>query len=116
MDFDCSVAYIKNSLAIDSDEMRTIQKCAAENEIVVSLGFSERDGHSTYIAQCIINSDGQLLMHRRKLKPFHMERTVFGDGDGPSLENVVQTSAGRVGQLSCGVSCAKSADRASGFV
>ena len=36
-------------------------------------------------------------------KPLHFERTVFGDGDGASLNNVVSTSARNVGQLSCGV-------------
>lgn len=52
------------------------------------MGFSERYLGSVYIAQCTINSDGALLMTRRKLKPVHMERTIFGDGDGPSLLNV----------------------------
>jgi hypothetical protein len=31
MDFECSIAYVKNSLVVDSDEMRMIQACAAEN-------------------------------------------------------------------------------------
>src|SRR3954466_7926943 len=34
-----STQYIKNSLIVDSLEMRTIQECAARNGIVVSLGF-----------------------------------------------------------------------------
>ena len=42
-------------------------------------------------------------MNRRKLKPFHIERTAFGDGDGKSLEDVVPTGVDGVGQLSCGV-------------
>lgn len=51
-----------------------------------------------------IDSNGEVLVERRKLKPFHMERTIFGDGDGFSLANVAMTSVGRVGSLSCGVS------------
>jgi nitrilase len=105
MDFECSIAYVKNSLVVDSDEMRMIQACAAENQIVVCLGLSEKGGHSTHIGQCTIDSDGKLSMKRRKLKPFHLERTVFGDGNGKSLLNVSETSARRVGQLSCGVRC-----------
>lgn len=104
MDFALSIEYKKNSLQVDSDEMRRIQACAAENNIVVCLGYSELKGQSIYIGQCTINSDGKLLMSRRKLKPFHLERSIFGDGDGPSLENVKQTTVGNVGQLSCGVS------------
>jgi predicted amidohydrolase len=95
--------YITNSLTLDSDEMREICACAAENNIGVCLGYSERRGSSLYIGQCTINSDGEIVTARRKLKPVHMEKTVFGDGDGPSLENVADTAVGRVGVLSCGV-------------
>ena len=105
MDFECNIAYVKNSLVVGLDEMRMIQACAAENQIVVCLGLSEKDGHSTYIGQCTIDSDGELSMKLRKLKPFHLERMVFGDGNGKSLLNVSETAVGRVRQLSCGVRC-----------
>lgn len=98
--------YIQNSLAVDSDEMRTIQACAAENGIVVALGFSENDHNSVYIAQAIIDADGKLLTARRKLKPTHMERTIFGDASGNSLINVADTKLGkRVGSLACWEHC-----------
>ncbi|KIV81531.1 hypothetical protein PV11_03709 [Exophiala sideris] len=94
--------YIQNSLVVDSEEMRMIQACAAKNKVVVALGFSENDHNSVYIAQAIIDSDGKLLMKRRKLKPTHMERTIFGDASGDSLTNVVSTQVGkRVGSLNC---------------
>lgn len=81
--------------------METICKCAAKNKIIVSLGFSEKDGNSVYIAQATIGADGEIKMQRRKVKPTHMERTIFGDGSGSSLLNVVSTPIGRVGALSC---------------
>lgn len=93
--------YIKNSLRRDSPEMDTIRSCVKKNKVTVSLGFSENDGHSLYIAQCTIGPDGEIKMWRRKLKPTHMERTVFGDASGSSLENVVDTPVGRVGSLAC---------------
>ncbi|TVY71381.1 Arylacetonitrilase [Lachnellula suecica] len=97
-----STQYIKNSLVVSSPEMRTIQSCAASHGIVVSLGFSENDHNSLYIAQAIIDSDGKLLMKRRKIKATHMERTIFGDASGSSLLNVVDTGLGRrVGALAC---------------
>lgn len=41
-------------------------------------------------------------MKRRKIKPTHMERTLFGEGSGKSLNNVVELAGiGRVGALSC---------------
>lgn len=108
MDFEMNIKYAKNSLTVDSEQMKQLQTCAAENNIVVCLGYSELRGNTTYMAQCTIDSDGKLLMTRRKLKPFHLERTIFGDGDATSLNNVVPTSTGRVGQLSCGVSSSPS--------
>lgn len=100
-----STAYIKNSLVVDSDEMKTIQNCAARHGIVVSLGFSENDNNSLYIAQAIIDGDGSIVMKRRKLKATHMERTVFGDASGDSLLNVASTCVGKVGTLACWEHC-----------
>ena len=101
-----STQYIKNSLVVDSPEMRTIQDCAARHGIVVSLGFSENDHNSLYIAQAIIDTNGKILMKRRKLKATHMERTIFGDASGNSLMNVASTGIGRrVGALACWEHC-----------
>ncbi|KAF9895003.1 hypothetical protein FE257_004627 [Aspergillus nanangensis] len=101
IDFDKSVAYIRNSLVYRSPEMERIRLCALENKINVVLGFSENDHGSLYIAQCILTDEGEIKAPRRKIKPTHMERTVFGDCTGDSLQNVVNTSIGRVGALSC---------------
>ena len=42
-------------------------------------------------------------MSRRKIKPTHMERTIFGEGSGSGLNNVAEMEIGRVGALSCWV-------------
>ena len=42
----------------------------------------------------------RLVYARRKLKPTHVERTVFGEGDGSDFQ-VADTSVGRVGSLCC---------------
>lgn len=81
--------------------MDEIRSCVARNNVTVSLGFSENDNNSLYIAQCTIGPDGDVQMMRRKLKPTHMERTIFGDASGASLTNVVATPVGRLGSLSC---------------
>lgn len=96
-----SVAYIRNSLRYNSPEIEKIRTCALENKINVALGFSENDHGSLYIAQCLITDDGEIKAKRRKFKPTHMERTIFGDCTGDSLLNVVDTSVGRIGALSC---------------
>lgn len=83
--------------------MKRIQAAAAEHQIAVALGFSERDGESVYIAQALIDEAGEMKMRRRKMKPTHMERTIFGDAaGGHCLAKVVDVQGvGRVGGLSC---------------
>jgi predicted amidohydrolase len=94
--------YIKNSLSYDSAEFEKICAAAKKHKIAVVLGLSENDGDSLYIAQCTISANGQVLNKRRKLKPTHMERTLFGDANAKSLFNVVDVEGvGKVGALSC---------------
>ncbi|KAF9891210.1 hypothetical protein FE257_004774 [Aspergillus nanangensis] len=101
VDFALATRYIQNSLTYNSPEMATLCAAAAKNKINVVLGFSENDHGSLYIAQCLITTDGELKIPRRKIKPTHMERTIFGDCSGNSLRNVTDTNIGRVGALSC---------------
>lgn len=46
------------------------------------MGFSERLGSTLFLAQSFINPSGDVVHHRRKLKPTHFERYLFGDGQG----------------------------------
>lgn len=102
VDFDLATKYVQNSLKIDSPEMKTICNAAREGDIAVVLGFSERKGESVWIAQALIDPTGKLRENRRKMKPTHMERTVFGDASGDCLSEVVEIAGvGKVGGLSC---------------
>ena len=92
--------YRANSPHIDGPEIARIREAAAEHEITVVLGLSERDHGSLYMAQLIIGPDGNVLLHRRKLKPTFVERTLFGEGDGSGLQ-VIDTPLGRLGALNC---------------
>lgn len=79
---------MRNSLRRDGPEMDKICASAAKHKIAVSLGYSENDNHSLFLAQSFIGKDGKIKMHRRKIKPTHAERTIYGDGSGASLLNV----------------------------
>ncbi len=92
--------YHANSITVGGDAYQAIARCAEQHNIIVSLGASERDHGSLYISQFLFGRDGKTLTNRRKLKPTHMERTVFGDGDGSDL-TVAQTDIGTIGQLAC---------------
>jgi aliphatic nitrilase len=95
-----TVPYALNSLEIGSEQWDRLEQAAREIDITIALGFSEREGGSMYMAQAIVDNDGDTVMTRRKLKPTHVERTQFGDGDGSDFE-VVDTPVGRVGALNC---------------
>jgi len=89
-----------SALTLDSPEMGRLCDAAATHGIHVAMGFNERSGGSLYIAQVLIDADGKIVMHRRKLKPTHVERTIYGEGDGSDLQ-VVETAIGRIGALCC---------------
>lgn len=92
--------YFDNSLELGSDDFKRIEDAARELGLWVCLGFSERCGGSLYIAQALIDDSGTTVRARRKLRPTHVERTVFGDGDGSDLI-VEGTAIGRIGMLNC---------------
>jgi nitrilase len=92
--------YAASSMTRDGTEMDRIRQAAAQNRVYVVLGFSERAGGSLYMAQAFISDTGELLAVRRKLKPTHVERSVFGEGDGSDLQ-VHNTTLGKLGGLNC---------------
>ncbi len=92
--------YTLNSPAADGPELARIAQAARGHEIAVGLGYSERDRGSLYMGQAIIDARGERVLTRRKLKPTHVERTVFGEGDGSDL-TVADLGYAMVGALCC---------------
>ncbi|KAF2119110.1 aliphatic nitrilase [Lophiotrema nucula] len=101
-DPELTTRYIMSSPSYEKSDLDPILAAAKKNKIAVVLGLSENDGDSLYIGQCIISALGEIVMKRRKYKPTHMERTVYGDADGKSLYNVAELEGiGKIGALSC---------------
>jgi len=92
--------YHESSLPVDSPQTQRIRDAARRHGVHVVLGYSERAGGSRYMGQMLIGRDGEIVAARRKLKPTHVERTVFGEGDGSDLA-VHDLDIGRVGALCC---------------
>ncbi|NOX49730.1 MAG: carbon-nitrogen hydrolase family protein [Gammaproteobacteria bacterium] len=95
-----TVPYFDNSMEVGSAPFETLCNIARDSHIMISAGFSERDGGSLYLSQVLIDKNGDVLSVRRKLKPTHVERAIFGEGYGQDLA-VTQTDIGNVGQLCC---------------
>ncbi len=90
----------EQAVEIPGPAVEAFAAAARQNEIVLVIGVSERDGGSLYNTQLIFDADGSLVLRRRKLTPSFHERMIWGQGDGSGLK-VVETRVGRVGALAC---------------
>ncbi|MEN9866383.1 MAG: hypothetical protein RL748_1973 [Pseudomonadota bacterium] len=95
---------VQNSLLVPGPELAMIAAEAKQRKVFVSIGFSEKNPMS---AGCIWNStlliddNGQVLNHHRKLVPTFYEKLIWAPGDGAGLR-VADTRLGRIGGLICG--------------
>jgi len=95
----------QNSVAVDGKTIKTLCKTAKKHQIVIVTGINEivekGIGNGTiYNALLIINSNGEILNHHRKLMPTFTEKLLYGMGDGHGLK-AAETSLGRIGSLIC---------------
>ena len=90
----------QNAVTLDGPELRSICDAARSHAMWVMMGFAERDRGSIYCSQALIDDRGQIVMSRRKLRPTHMERTVWGEGPVTDIK-VADTPFGKVGGLCC---------------
>ena len=94
------MAHRAGAIRLDGPEMAAIGEAAARAGCWVMMGFAERDRGSIFCAQALLDDRGRVAMSRRKLKPTHMERTVWGEGPATDLR-VADTPLGRIGGLCC---------------
>lgn len=95
---------VANSLQIGSPALQRLCRAARNAGVTVVMGANERDATASretlYNSLFFISAQGELLGVRRKLKPTHVERVIWGQGDGSSLR-VYDTPVGRVGGGIC---------------
>ena len=89
-----------NSVEIPSPTTDRLCRAAKEAGMYVVMGMDERSGSSLYCTQLYIDPDGGIMGRHRKLKPTHVERSVWGEGDGSDLR-VFDTPLGKIGGLNC---------------
>lgn len=95
----------KNSITVPGDETRVLCDLAKTHGVVICIGINERVetgiGNGTiFNSLLLIDSQGNIANHHRKLMPTYTERLVYGIGDGNGLQ-AVDTPLGRVGSLIC---------------
>lgn len=89
-----------NAVRMASPTIDRLCAAAREHHIYVVMGLTEHAGGSLYLGQVTLAPSGEMIGHRRKLKPTHAERTIWGEGDGSDLF-ALPTELGRVGALNC---------------
>lgn len=90
----------EQSVTVPSEATARLADAARDAGAYVAIGVNEIDGGTLYNTLLYFAPDGQLVARHRKLMPTGGERTVWGYGDGSTL-NVVETPFGVVGGLIC---------------
>jgi nitrilase len=88
------------AVAVPGPATAQLGDAAREAGAVVAIGVNEIDGGTLYNTLLYFDADGSLAGRHRKLMPTGGERTVWGYGDGSTLD-VVRTEFGVVGGLIC---------------
>lgn len=96
--------FAANAMLVPGPELAQLCAVARDCNLLVSVGFNERSAASSgclYNSNVLIDRDGNLLNHHRKIMPTFFEKLVWAPGDGAGLR-VCETACGRVGMLICG--------------
>lgn len=82
--------YARQSVEIESGDLKEIQHLAKKHQIAIYLGVIERPldrgGHSLYCSLVYINPMGEICSVHRKLQPTYDERLTWSPGDGNGLQ------------------------------
>ena len=94
----------RNAVNVGAGGLTPLQEIARGHGVVLVAGFNEIDartsGSTLFNSAAVIDADGRIANHHRKLMPTNPERMVWGFGDGSTLR-VVDTAVGRIGTLLC---------------
>jgi nitrilase len=88
------------AVKVPSAATERLGAAAAESGAYVAIGVNEIDGGTLYNTLLYFAPDGTLAGRHRKLMPTGGERTIWGMGDGSTLD-VVRAPFGVIGGLIC---------------
>lgn len=92
--------YAEAAYARDGAAFARIRALVADAALTVVVGVIERLGRTLYCVSATLGPDGAVLAWRRKLMPTAMERLLWGQGDGATLQ-AAETPLGRISSAIC---------------
>ena len=94
--------YHKNSIDLESPDLKRIESIAKKNKIYLVIGITERQSKngSLYCSMLYISPKNGLLGVHRKIKPTGTERLIWAESDGEDLVSY-DTKIGKLGGLIC---------------
>jgi nitrilase len=94
------VSLFKNAVEMNSLTVKKLGQAARAADAHVVVGINEREGGTLYNTLLYLNNHGEIIGRHRKLQPTHVERTIWGRGDGSDLR-VFDTAIGKLSGLIC---------------
>lgn len=93
---------LEGAVSVPSEATAELGRIARAAGVYLSIGVNELDagGGTLYNTLLSFSPEGALVGHHRKLMPTGAERTVWGQGDGSTLQ-AFDTPFGRIGALIC---------------
>lgn len=94
--------YRDNSVDLESDDLKFLEKIAKANNTYLVIGATEKvdETGSLFCSMIYISPEKGLLGVHRKIKPTGSERLIWGEAAGESL-TTFQTKVGKLGGLIC---------------
>jgi predicted amidohydrolase len=94
-----------NSVDVTGEEIKILCDLANELSVIICTGINEKVNNgigsgTIYNSFVIINEQGEIVNHHRKLIPTFNEKLLYGNGDAAGLKTV-ETKWGRMGGLIC---------------
>ena len=80
------------------ESVERLREAAVASKLYVCAGLAERDGERIYNAAVLIDPEGEIILHHRKIHEIPFARALYATGD---RLGVVDTSLGRLGLMIC---------------
>ncbi|CAD5214434.1 unnamed protein product [Bursaphelenchus okinawaensis] len=92
--------YFKSAIEYGGQESEQLASIASEFNVILVIGVVEREGGTLYCAVFFYSEAGEHLGKHRKLIPTALERCVWGQGDGSTIDTI-NTKVGTIGAAIC---------------